>query len=73
MLIFAIHNVIRFTRDIKILGNKVLVRSFYFCTITEALLSISHGVFFEFRPGELIYDLCRSQENDIADRLMLSV
>ena len=73
MLIFAIHNVIRFTQDIKILGNKVLVRSFYFFTITEALLSISHDVFFEFTPGGLIFDLCRSQENEIADRLMLSV
>ena len=35
ILVVALHNVLKYTRNIKIFGNKALVYSFYILTIVQ--------------------------------------
>lgn len=60
----AIHNIIRFTRDIKILSNRVMVCSFYIFTILQALFDLAHNVLYFCYNGALIYELCKTDGDE---------
>ena len=58
VLLVALHNVMKYTRNIKTLGNKALVCSFYFLTILQSLLVITHEVLNLSSQGKFIYVIC---------------
>ena len=45
IIVLSLHNLVRFTREIKIVGNKALIVAFYSFSIIQSVSIILHDVF----------------------------